>query len=168
MYVSILALVIWALLVPLRPQRWSYRNVLLFVVMTSPPALLYAIPVERLVSLDAARDLNVWFLAVVATWRVALYVVFLRKVAGLRTGDLIVASLLPLALIVSALAAFNLEHVVFRLMSGIRATEASANDAAYGVVWLLSWLSILRSPVLLAGYAWAVYKARGKGLSSRT
>ena len=38
-----LALIIWALLAPLRPRNWSYRNVLLFITLTAPPAVLYAV-----------------------------------------------------------------------------------------------------------------------------
>jgi len=36
-YVFVLALIIWAILAPLRPKNWSYRNVLLFLTLTAPP-----------------------------------------------------------------------------------------------------------------------------------
>src|SRR5688500_10591610 len=41
----VLALFIWALLPPLRPRAWAYRNVLLFLTLPAPPAVLDAIPV---------------------------------------------------------------------------------------------------------------------------
>lgn len=159
-YVFCLALILWLLLLPLRPRLWSYRNVLVFVTITSPPAILYALPVERFMSLEAAQSANAWFLAVVATWRVALLVWFLNRLAGLKGFTIVVATLLPLALIVVALAALNLEHVVFELMSGIRPEERSPNDASYLVVATLALFSFLASPILAAAYLWLVYRAR--------
>jgi hypothetical protein len=82
-YVFVLALVLWTIVAPLRPKNWSYRNVLLFISLTAPPAVLYAVPVELFLSPDAARATNAWFLAVVAIWRVAL---LLRD--RLKTGQL--------------------------------------------------------------------------------
>jgi hypothetical protein len=52
-YVFVLALVLWLFVAPLRPRHWSYRNVL-FIGLTAAPAFLYAIPVERMMSLDMA------------------------------------------------------------------------------------------------------------------
>ena len=151
-YVVCLAAVLWLLLMPLRPQRWSYRNVLVFVALTSPPALLYAVPVERFLPLAAAQSANAWFLAIVATWRVALLAWFLRRVGGLSLVAVVVATLLPLVLIVVALTLLNLEHVVFRLMAGMTPAERSGNDTAYFVVMMLAYFSVLASPVLLLGY----------------
>lgn len=159
-YVFSLALVLWLLILPLRARRWSYRNVLLFVCLTSPPALLYAIPVERFMSGEAALAANAWFLGIVASWRVALLLVFLKRDAGLRAWEAIVACLLPLALIVVSLALLNLEHVVFNLMSGIRAEDRSVNDAAYLVVLMLSYFSFLASPLLAITYLWLVFRRR--------
>src|SRR4051794_32907883 len=170
-YVFVLALFIWALLVPLRPRSWSYKNVLLFITLTSPPALLYAIPVEKLLAPEAARTTNAWFLVVVAAWRVGLLSVFLRRVANLSLGAVAVATLLPLTFIVIALTVLNLEHVVFDIMSGIRPEERSPNDIAYGIVFLLSMLSYLTAPLLLIGYLWCWYRAawgRPKSAAERT
>ncbi len=159
-YVLLLALVLRLLIWPLRPRHWSYRNVLLFVTLTSPPALLYAIPVERFLTLPAAQSANAWFLAIVATWRVALLVVFLRRVAKLSPSAAAIAMLLPLALIVVALTALNLEHVVFDIMAGIRPEHGSGNDQAYLVVLVLSVFSTLVSPLLLIWYLAEIYRAR--------
>ena len=158
-YVFVLALVLWPVLAPLRPKNWSYRTVVTFIALTSPPALLYAIPVERLFDLETARAINAWFLAVVAAWRVALLAVFLTRVAGLQAGAAAVGTLLPLALIVVVLARLNLEHVVFDLMRGIRPEMRTGNDSAYGVVIQLSLLCILASPFLIVAYLIQVYVA---------
>lgn len=159
-YVFCLALILWLLLLPLKPRRWSYRNVLVFVTLTSPPAVLYAIPVERFLSLQAAQSANAWFLAVVAIWRVALLVWFLHQLAGLKGFTIVVSTMLPLALIVVVLAALNLEHVVFELMSGIRPEQRSSNDLSYSIVTVLAFFSVLASPILLAAYLWLIYRAR--------
>ena len=158
-YVFSLALLLWLLLLPLRPTNWSYRNVLLFVTLTALPALLYAIPVEMFMPLDAAQRLNAGFLLIVAAWRVALLFVFLRRVGGLGGLAIFVAGLLPLVVIVSALALLNLEHVIFSIMAGIRDESRSGNDAAYGVVIMLSMFSLMSAPFLLGLYAWLAYSA---------
>jgi hypothetical protein len=159
-YVFVLALMIWLLLAPIRPMNWSYRNVLLFVTLTAPPAVLYAIPVEKFVSLDAARAANAWFLAIVAAWRVGLYTVFLRRVAALAPIAVFVATLLPLVIIVVALAVLNLEHVVFDLMGGMRDESRGPNDVAYSVVIILSVFSLYSAPFLLIGYVALILAAR--------
>jgi hypothetical protein len=163
-YVFVLALIIWALIAPLKPRNWSYRNVLLFITLTAPPAVLYAIPVERFMASEGAVRANIWFLAVVASWRVALYAAFLKRAAGLSVGATIVATLLPLTIIVVALTALNLEHVVFSIMGGLREDEKSVNDGAYSIVVLLSLLSVTLAPLVVIAYAILVYRAR---MSSR-
>jgi len=159
-YVFVLAFIIWVLLIPLKPARWSYRSVLVFITLTSPPAILYAIPVERFLSMESAQGMNVGFLAVVATWRVALLVWFLRSIARLSAFAIVVGTLLPLTLIVVALTILNLEHVVFNIMAGIGPEDRSPNDVAYIVVMAMAYLSILVLPFVLLSYAWLAFRAR--------
>lgn len=159
-YVFVLAAILFILVWPLKPKSWSYRNVLLFVTLTAPPAVLYAIPVELFTTPSVARATNAWFLAVVAAWRVALYAVFLRRLARLSWIGVVVATLLPLVLIVFALALLNLEHVVFNLMSGNTTSQASPNDSAYGVVFFLAVMSLYAAPILLGVYLILVAVAR--------
>lgn len=166
-YVFCLAFLLWLLLLPLKPKLWSYRNVLVFVTLTSPPALLYAIPVEQFMSLSAAQSMNAWFLAVVAIWRVALLIWFLRSFAGLSGDVIVVATTLPLVLIVVALASLNLEHVMFNIMGGLRPEERSPNDVSYGIVTMLALLAVVAFPFLLAAYAWLAYCARRRHLPLR-
>lgn len=162
-YVFFLALVLWLVILPLKPRNWSYKNVLLFVSLTAPPAVLYAVPVERFMSLESAQRANVWFLAIVATWRVALLFKYLISVAGLSGLRAVVATLLPLTLIVTILTVLNLEHVVFKIMAGLEDHERSANDNAYVILVIITTFSIMASPVLLTIYAWFIYKVRKGG-----
>jgi hypothetical protein len=150
-YVFLLALLLWLVVWPLKPQDWSYRYVLTFVSLTSPPALLYAIPVERFTDLETARTLNVWFLAVVAAWRVALLIFYLRRHARLTPFSIAVAALLPITFIIAALTALNLERAVFDLMGGLRG-GGTANDSAYGILVGLTLLSMFLFIPLLICY----------------
>jgi hypothetical protein len=152
-YVFSLSFVLWVLIAPLGPRNWSYRTVLIFVTLTSLPAVLYAIPVELFMEMAAAQRVNLIFLLVVATWRVALLWVFLRRVAQLRGLVIFVACLLPLALIVVSLAALNLEHVVFNIMAGNGTqSHSSSNDAAYSAIFGLTMLSFITSPIMAVLY----------------
>jgi hypothetical protein len=140
-YIFVLALVLWLVVRPFRPPDWSYKNVLTFVSLTSPPALLYAIPVERFVDLSTARSINVWFLALVATWRVALLSFYFRRFARLTIIAVVVSALLPIMAIVATLTVLNLERAVFDIMGGLRESGTS-NDAAYAVLFALTFLSL--------------------------
>lgn len=154
-----LVVLLYALLLPLRPARWSLVHLLTFVSLTALPALLYAIPVERFMSLDDARAVNVWFLAAVALWRVLMLGRYLGKWTDL-SGVLLVASLLlPLALVVVALTVLNLEQAVFDVMSGLR-EDGTASDTAYQYLFILSACSYLASPVLALIYGFAVWSRR--------
>ncbi|MBK8178738.1 MAG: hypothetical protein IPK67_07565 [Planctomycetes bacterium] len=151
-YAFVLAAILWVVVRPLRPRHWSYGNVLLFVCLTAPPAVLYAIPVERFLSLELAATINVWFLGVVAAWRVALLCTFLRRTAGLGWIEVTTAALLPMTAIVTVLAVLNLEHVVFDLMAGLSEEQRGPNDGAYLFVLWLTEASLYAGPVLFLVY----------------
>lgn len=135
-YVPLLAGLLWGICAPLATRKLTYRKVVVFVSLTSLPAVLYAIPVEQFLATDDARAANAWFLGAVAAWRVALLVAFLRGAGGIRGFSLAVAALYPLVFVVSGLAMLNLEHAAFSFMSGIRNT--TPYDGAYGVVLTLT------------------------------
>lgn len=157
-YVFALALLLWLIVWPLRPKHWSYFRVAVFVSLVSPPAIIYAIPVEKFYSIDTANTINVWFLALVAIWRVALLLFFLARLAELGWFSILVATLLPLTLIVVGLTILNLEEVVFNFMGGL--SERSGNDAAFGVLLTLSLLSLVLFVPLLLCYIGLVITLR--------
>jgi len=157
-YIAVLSLLLWLLALPLRPKNWNYLTVLIFVGLTAPPAWLYAIPVERFMSLELTMTVNMLFLLAVAIWRVALYSVFLRRSAGLSGLAWATALFLPLALIVAVLAMLNLEQAVFEIMGGLD-TEPTSSDKAYFVVIALTIVSFVAAPVFLVGYILASYQA---------
>lgn len=97
------------------------------------------------------REINVWFLAAVASWRVALLFFYLKRYAGLPIYAITVAGLLPLSGIVTTLTFLNLERAVFDIMGGLRET-GTANDSAYAVLATLTFFSALLFVPLLIAY----------------
>lgn len=148
---------LYLVLLPLRPERWSFVHLLTFLSLTALPALLYAIPVERGMDLASARAVNAWFLGIVAVWRVAMLARYLSVWTGLSGSVLAAALLLPLALVVVALTMLNLEKAVFDVMAGLR-EDGSPGDVAYLVLFLLTTGSFVLSPILALLYGFAVWR----------
>lgn len=166
-YVLALAALLWILVLPLGAVNWSYPTVLMLVAMTSPPALLYAIPVERWMSLENAISANTWFLGIVASWRVAILVMLFRRVVFLTGRETLVCALLPLSAIVTTLAILNLENAVFEIMGGFRRVTPTPNDGAFGIVVLLTGLSYLAILPLLFSYIRLVLQRRSENRQFR-
>lgn len=152
-YVVCLAALLWLVIKPLaRTPAFGFRSLLTFLTLTSPPALLYAIPVERYVSMEQAINLNVWFLTIVALWRVALLAFYLRRAVRLEPAACVLAVLLPISAIIAALAALNLEHATFELMGGFEEANQTPADGAYATVWMLGFLAL--PTFLITAIAW--------------
>ena len=84
---TLLFLLLWACFLRKTADRPSiaqcYRVFLGLFWMTGPLAWLYAVPVERFLGSYDAAVVNLWFLAVVATWRVLLYTRFVSVLLGI-------------------------------------------------------------------------------------
>ncbi|MCP3971971.1 MAG: hypothetical protein GY717_16940 [Rhodobacteraceae bacterium] len=89
--------------------------------------------------------------------RRSIYYFFLKRVAKFDNSTAVVVTLLPLAIIVTALVMLNLEQAIFDLMGGIR--DETSTDHAYGLLFFISVLSTFSAPILLIMYALLVYKA---------
>ena len=155
-YIFVLSLFLWLTILPLKAKDWTYFKVLTFVALVSPPAILYAFPVQNFFNLETANTINAIFLLVVAAWRVGLLLFFLRQFALLDRFSAISAALFPLAFIVTVLTVLNLDRVVFDLMAGI--IEQTPNDAAYGILGWMTLFSVLAFPVILIYYVVAIVK----------
>lgn len=141
-YVFVLAFILWITVRPLSRPEYPYLRMLTFVCLTSPPALLYAIPVERFLSLEVARNVNLIFLAIVAAWRVALLAFYLVRGLGLRWWPATVAVLTPLSVILSILGFFSITSSIFQAMAGLR-SETQAEDPVNIALMLLGMGSML-------------------------
>jgi len=155
-YIFILAGFIWLMLKPFFIDNWNYFTVLTFISLTSFPAVFYAIPVERFFTIQAANIMNVWFLAIVASWRFGLLYYFLKHFTRLGAGNILTVTLMPICLIISVLTMLNLHRVVFNVMSGIR--NSSPHDSSYLVLMLLTGISAIMTPLLLIAYGVGIYE----------
>lgn len=155
-YIFVLAGFIWIILKPFQVERWSYFTVLTFISLTSFPAIFYAIPVERFFTLPTANSINVWFLAIVAAWRLGLLFYFLKRFTRLSIGNILTVTFMPICLIITTLTALNLHRVVFNVMGGMR--NPTPHDASYFVLLLLSGVSMILTLPLLIAYGIGVYK----------
>lgn len=154
-YIFVLAAFIWLIVKPYFVENWSYFTVVTFIGLTSFPAILYAIPVEKMVSIGAARTMNVWFLIVVASWRLCLLYYFLKRFTKLSLGNILTITLMPICLIIASLTALNLHRVVFNIMGGLR--EPNAHDDAYVVLMFLTVISVILTIPLLLAYGIGIY-----------
>ena len=157
-YIFVLALFIWLILLPFKIKNWNYFIVVTFISLTSFPAIFYAIPVERFLSIETSNTINVWFLAIVAAWRLTLLYYFLKHFTKLSRGNIITVTLMPICVIISVLTMLNLHKVVFNVMGGMR--EPTQHDSSYFVLMLLTGLSLILSIPLLIFYGMAIYKRR--------
>lgn len=155
-YIFVLSAFIWLIILPLSVEKWRYFTVLTFISLTSFPAILYAIPVERFVTLGTANTINVYFLAIVAVWRLSLLYTFLRRFSDLDDSSIAVVTLMPMCLIISVLTALNLHRAVFMVMGGLR-EQPTAHDSAFFVLNVLTLLSLLCIIPLFLAYIYAIY-----------
>lgn len=164
-YIFVLAAFIWLILLPFKVEKWSYFTVVTFIGLTSFPAVFYAIPVERFFSMEIANSINVWFLAIVAAWRLALLYYFLKTFTRLGVGNILTVTFMPICLIISVLTLLNLHRVVFNIMGGVR-TE-TAHDASYMVLMFLTGISLILTIPLIIAYCVGIYNTIQKRKTSK-
>jgi hypothetical protein len=157
-YIFILAGFIWLLLKPFLIDHWNYFTVVTFIGLTSFPAIFYAIPVERFFPIEDANMINIWFLLVVASWRLGLLYYFLKRFTKLGIGNIVTVTLLPICLIITTLTVLNLHRVVFDIMGGNR--NPTPHDGAYTVLLILTGLSAILTLPLLVAYGMGIYNRR--------
>jgi hypothetical protein len=136
------------------PLLDAYRSFLTLFWMTAPLAWLYAIPYERFLEPGDATRANLWTLALVAAWRVAL----MTRVVSVLTGRKWYTSLFLVMLFadgVALLAVYYMPKPVISFMGGVRLTESE--EVVQGASLLIGCLGIVSLPVwgLGAIYAWS-------------
>jgi hypothetical protein len=170
----------WHLLIPLGAslalsfvlflivRRWGetgrlfwgeYRSFLGLFWLTAPLALLYGIPYERFLSPLNAVQANLWTLAIVATWRVAL----MTRVVSAFTGRSAIASLFLVFVMADLLAAALMVIVpvpTLQVMGGIRLTEAE--QRLQTTSFIVAALALLTSPIWLISAIVAWFRPGGE------
>ncbi|MEP7198085.1 MAG: hypothetical protein ABI851_16325 [Saprospiraceae bacterium] len=159
-YIFVLAAFIWLILKPFQVANWDYFTVLTFISLTSFPAIFYAIPVEQFFTIQTANSMNVWFLAIVAAWRLGLLYYFLKHFTRLSAGNILTVTLMPICLIISTLTILNLHRVVFEIMGGVH--NPNPHDSSYLVLMLLTGVSMILTLPLLIAYGVGIYNCRQK------
>ncbi len=86
---------------------------------------------------------------------------YLKRSGELHAGELFIAGILPLTVIVFTLAVLNLEGAVFEIMAGINRNRTT-NDAAYQWIILLALVSQLLIIPLLIVYVVLIALKRSK------
>ena len=165
LYVFVLATFLFCVLWPLRPRDWSWFSLLVFLTFTSPPGLVYAIPVQLIFpgeGLQTANEINLGFLGLVSVWRVALFLFYLCRLGRLDLGTAAIGTALPILLLIVVLTVLNLDRVVFRIMGGIDPAPVSPNDDIYLAMIMITMSSmVLIWPVLIL-YGVAIMKRNPK------
>lgn len=159
-YIFVLAGFIWLILKPFQVKNWNYFTVLTFISLTSFPAIFYAIPVERFFLIQTANSMNVWFLAIVAAWRLGLLYYFLKHFTRLSAENILTVTLMPICLIISTLTVLNLHRVVFEIMGGVK--NPTPHDSSYLILILLTGISMILTLPLLIAYGVGIYNCRKK------
>lgn len=116
--------------------------------LTAPMAWLYAIPYERFLNPVDAIRVNLWTLAIVATWRVIL----MTRVVSIVYGFNYVASFFLVMLFADAVVIFVITQIstpVIDVMGGIRQSERDALISS--VTFSVTVLSVLSAPVWIIG-----------------
>ncbi len=132
-YVCALSGLVWLLYLPLRLEAWSFRRTLTFVSLLSAPAIL-EVPVHHFFDSWDARVFSAWLMGLVTLWRVALLLWFLVRAAGLPPFAAVVSLLLPVDLIVYALAYLGVEHDIDRYVNAMRELDLLGLLAALALV----------------------------------
>jgi hypothetical protein len=118
----------------------AYLSFVALYWMTAPLAWLYGIPYERFLSPLGAIKANLWTLAVVSVWRVALMIRVISVVFGFR-----VRAALPLVMLIADAAALAALHLVpapvIHVMGGISPEQDALAWTAL-MVTALCWLPL--------------------------
>lgn len=141
-YIFILSFVLFAMAWPISYEKRNYWHVLTGVSMTAAPGLVYGIPVEMFLSPEGAQGANLFFLLVVASWRVGLACHYLFKGCENGIREVLAILLLPISLIVIALVSTGRAGYVMQFMGGLRRDPSAPNaivDEAIATLYCLAW-----------------------------
>lgn len=157
-YVFAMTLILWLVARPLVMDNLTYKQVFLFVSLVSPPAIIYAIPVEKFLDAGAARAANTTFLGIVATWRVALLVFYLNRLLDLPRKHAVIAALTLLVVIAAPLTVLQVFSDIMEAMGGFRDGKfvggTPDHDPVKNFFLLLGGISILAFLPLLVAHSY--------------
>ena len=150
LFVFTFSLLVWVLVLPLKPQNGSYQRLLTFLALVSPPGILYAIPVERMFDPATAQSVNVSFLALVSVWRVSLLGFCFGRLVGLPRSAAVVATLLPVLSVIIGLVAVGIQDRVFSEMATLPTGSDGPATFASAIEIMTRFVIVLFAPLLAA------------------
>lgn len=153
-YVLALTSLLWLVIRPLDPYAFSWGNLLIFVTLTSPPAFLYAIPVEQWLSEGAALQLNLIFLQIVALWRLSLLCVYLRRSFSMSPIQVAMGAGIPIMGVIVVLGFTRMDYAVFDAMGGFRRGPLSPHRWEHEFLFGLGLLSLVG--LLILGFIYVM------------
>ena len=159
-YVLALSLLLYLIVDPLSESRTRYRHILTFVCFTAPLGMLYAIPVELFTPRETALQINIWFLTIVAAWRVSLLAFYFRRALALSWGEVVLSTLLPLAIIMAPLTILKAANNFFSVMGGLR--DNAATDPMTNILGFLGTVSVWALIPLVAWHQIAIRNVNQK------
>jgi hypothetical protein len=107
LYLSGFAVPMWLILKPLAPPSLTLLNLLAFLALTMPLALVYVVPAEIILGFGTIEDFDVRSLVLIAVWPVAVTLFYARRALYLDWGKVAVVVLLPFCLIVAMAAVIS-------------------------------------------------------------
>ena len=119
--------------------------------LTAPMAWLYGVPFERMLPELAAAEANLWMLAFVATWRVAVMVRVAQVMFGFSLWQALVLVLFFSDLAVLGVVFFA-PWPVMEIMGGV---QGDVENLMAGVRFMLGFLGVVTFLVLLAPFSTA-------------
>ena len=154
-YVFGLSTLLWLFALPLVKTRITFKQMLVFIACTSPPAIIYAVPIELWVDSKAARTYNFAALCLVAAYRVSLLAWFMRRIGRLTGDQVLLICATPILLIIAVVTQLGFESRVMDIMGGHR--EGPRPTIVDGLLYLISMTGIYLAPVALIAYIVAVF-----------
>jgi hypothetical protein len=158
-YVWIFTFVMWVLIHPIVDNPPTILQVLTFVCFVSPPAALYAIPVEHWTGMETAIQLNLAFLFIVAVYRVSLLIRFFVVAIKMSIGKALLTTFLPISIAIVSIAVMNMMIKIIEFMGGVR-EEASRRTSMEQFVVIIRDICVVAAPILILCYLWTLYREK--------
>lgn len=137
-----IALLIYIIVWLLRPEHWSFFNVLTFVSLTALPGAMFVYPYP-------SGETKALLLLILSVWRVALLGVYIVRYSELEAKYCFYSIYLPCGLTLVGLTMLNLQHATFAIMGHAPSTP---DNTSYEWLLLLSILSFFPTCIIFISY----------------
>ncbi len=155
-YIFILSLVLFVFAWPVSSTKRNYWHVLTMVSLTSFPGLIYGIPVEQFLDGGLAQQANLWFLIVVASWRVGLAIFYFIRGADCSLLTALATLGTPIFAIILSLIGTGRAGYVMEIMGGMNRDSSGPQYQVDSAIAMLGCFSYILSLPAFVVYIVAV------------